>query len=60
VASEADKDLVLEVSTAAGVTVATRITRISGSDLALKASDGSENTVEFAQVLEVKLRDKNA
>jgi hypothetical protein len=52
--------LVLEVSTAAGVTVATRITRISGSDLALKASDGSENTVEFAQVLEVKLRDKNA
>jgi hypothetical protein len=47
-------------STAAGVTVATRSTRISGSDLALKASDGSENTVEFAQVLEVKLRDKNA
>ena len=60
VASEVDKDLVLEVSTAAGVFVATRISRISGSDLALKNSDGSENTIEFAQVLEVKLRDKNA
>jgi hypothetical protein len=60
VASEVDKDLVLEVSTASGVFVATRISRISGSDLALKNSDGSENTIEFAQVLEVKLRDKNA
>jgi len=60
VASEADKDLILEVTTAAGVTVAHRITRISGTDLALKSSDGSETPVEFAQVLEVKLRDKNA
>ena len=60
VASEADKDLVLEVTTSAGVTVASRITRISGTDLALKASDGSETPVEFAQVLEVKLRDRNA
>ncbi|MEY4692551.1 MAG: hypothetical protein RIT19_2876 [Verrucomicrobiota bacterium] len=60
VASEADKDLVLEVTTSTGVTVASRITRISGTDLALKASDGSETPVEFAQVLEVKLRDRNA
>lgn len=59
-ASEADKDLVLEVTTAAGVTVATRITRISAADLALKAPDGTENTVEFVQVLEITLRDKNA
>jgi hypothetical protein len=60
VASEADKDLVLEITTAAGVTVATRITRISAADLALKASDGTENTLEFVQVLEITLRDKNA
>ncbi|MFM7554052.1 MAG: hypothetical protein ACKPAH_01950 [Verrucomicrobiota bacterium] len=60
VASEADKDLVLEVTTAAGVTVATRITRIGGADLVLKAADGAETPVEFAQVLEVKLRDRNA
>jgi hypothetical protein len=60
VASEADKDLVLDIVTAAGVIVATRISRISGSDLALKSSDGAESTVEFAQVLEVKLRNKNA
>lgn len=60
VASEADKDLVLEVTTASGVTVATRIARIGGTDLALKAADGSETAVEFAQVLEVKLRDRNA
>ena len=59
-ASEADKDLVLDISTAAGVIVATRISRISGSDLALKSSDGAESTIEFAQVLEVKLRNKNA
>ena len=60
VASEADKDLVLEVTTAAGVTVANRIARIGGTDLVLKAADGSETPVEFAQVLEVKLRDRNA
>jgi len=60
VASEVDKDLVLEITTAAGVTVATRITRISAADLALKASDGTENTLEFVQVLEITLRDKNA
>ena len=59
VASEADKDLVLDISTAAGVIVATRISRISGNDLALKSSDGTERTVEFTQVLEVKLRNKN-
>jgi len=51
---------VLEITTAAGVTVATRITRISAADLALKASDGTENTLEFVQVLEITLRDKNA
>jgi hypothetical protein len=28
--------------------------------LALKSSDGAESTIEFAQVLEVKLRNKNA
>ena len=50
----------LDISTAAGVIVATRISRISGSDLALKSSDGAESTIEFAQVLEVKLRNKNA
>jgi hypothetical protein len=60
VASEADKDLVLEVATAAGVTVANRITRISATDLALKAADGSETAVEFTQVLEITLRNKNA
>jgi hypothetical protein len=51
---------VLEVTTAAGVTVANRIARIGGTDLVLKAADGTETPVEFAQVLEVKLRDRNA
>jgi len=60
VASEADKDLVLEVSTSAGVTAASRITRISGTDLVLKAADGTETPVELAQILEVKLRDRRA
>ena len=50
----------LEVTTAAGITVANRITRISAADLALKAADGTESTLEFVQVLEITLRDKNA
>ena len=60
VASEADKDLVVEVSTSKGALVGTRISRISATDVHLRTADSSEVGVEFAQVLEVKLRTKDA
>ena len=60
VASEADKDLVIEVVTGKGSVVGTRITRISATEVHLRTSESSEVSVEFPQVLEVKLRGKDA
>ena len=60
VASESDKDLVIEVATAKGPIVANRISRISATEIHFRTGDSGEAGVEFGQVLEVKLRSKDA
>jgi len=60
VASESDKDLVIEVATSKGTVVGTRITRISATEIHLRTPESSEVAVEFPQVLEVKLRGRDA
>jgi hypothetical protein len=60
VASQADRDLVIEIVTAKGSVVGSRISRISATEIHFKTSPGAEVGVEFPQVLEVKLRNKDA
>lgn len=59
-ASESDKDLVIEVSSAKGTLVASRISRISATEIHFRTAETDEAGVEFSQVLEVKLRSKDA
>lgn len=60
VASEADKDLVIEITTAKGKFVGNRISRISATEIHFKTPESSEVGVEFPQLMEVRLRQKDA
>lgn len=59
VASEADKDLVIEITTAKGKFVGNRISRISATEIHFKTPEASEVGVEFPQLIEVCLRRKD-
>lgn len=60
VASEADKDLVIDVSAGKKSVVATRVSRISATDINFKTATGQEVGVPFAEISEVKLRQKDS
>ena len=60
VASEADKDLVIDVSAGKKSVVATRVSRISAGEIHFKTATGQEVGVPFAEMSEVKLRHKDA
>ncbi len=60
VASEADRDLVIDVSAGKKSVVATRISRISATDIHFKTANSQEIGVPFAEMSEVKLRHKDA
>ncbi len=60
VATEADKDLVIDVSAGKKSVVATRISRISATDINFKTATLQEVGVPFAEISEVKLRHKDA
>jgi hypothetical protein len=60
---DADKDMQLIVKTMRGTHVATRISRISGSDMHLEVHQGpasQEVTVNFQEIQEIKLQHKDA
>jgi hypothetical protein len=60
---DADKDLQFIVKTMRGTYVATRISRISGSDMHLEVHEGSasqEVTVNFQEIQEIKIQHKDA
>lgn len=56
VVSEADKDLVLDISAGKHSVVATRISRISMTEIHLKTATNAEAGINFAEISEVKLR----
>ena len=60
---DADKDMHLVVKTMRGTHVATRISRISGSDMHLEIHEGpasQEVTVNFQEIQEIQIKHKNA
>jgi hypothetical protein len=60
---DADKDLQFIVKTMRGTYVATRISRISGSDMHLEVHEGpasQEVTVNFQEIQEIKVQHKDA
>lgn len=60
---DADKDLQFIVKTMRGTYVATRISRISGSDMHLEVHEGAasqEVTVNFQEIQEIKVQHKDA
>ena len=58
--SDSDKDMVLVIKSGKGEVVATRITRISASEMGIAALKGHEVQVRFADIGEVQLRPKPA
>ena len=60
VVSEADKDLVLDISAGKQSVVATRISRISMTEIHVKTATNAEAAINFAEISEVKLRNKDA
>jgi hypothetical protein len=60
VSSEADKDLVIEVDCGKHKIVASRISRISGTEIHFKTATAAEVGTEFPAIVEVKLRHKDA
>lgn len=60
VVSEADKDLVLDISAGKQSVVATRISRISMTEIHVKTATNAETGINFAEISEVKLRNKEA
>ena len=59
VSSEADKDLVIEVSAGRNSVVASRISRISANEIHFKSATNQEIQVPFAEMTEIKLRHKD-
>lgn len=60
VASEADKDLVIDVAAGKSSVVATRISRISANEVHMKTATNQEVAVGFNDVTQVTLRHKDA
>lgn len=60
VTTEADKDLVIEVSAGKKSVVAARISRIAANEIGFKTPNNQEIGVPFADITEVKLRHKDA
>ncbi len=60
VTTEADKDLVIEVSAGKKSVIAARISRISANEINFKNANNQEIAVTFAEITEVKLRHKDA
>lgn len=60
VTTEADKDLVIEVSAGKKSVIAARISRISATEINFKTATNQEIAVNFAEITEVKLRHKDA
>lgn len=60
VTTEADRDLVIEVSAGKSSVVAARISRISANEVHFKTANNQEVSVTFAEISEVKLRHKDA
>jgi hypothetical protein len=59
VVSEAERDLVIDISAGKSSCVASRISRISSNEIHFKTSGNVESTVDFAQITEVTLRHKD-
>jgi hypothetical protein len=60
VTTEADKDMVIEVSAGKSSVVGARISRISAGEIHFKTTNNQELAVSFADITEVKLRHKDA
>jgi len=60
VATEADKDLVIDVQAGKSSVVASRISRISASEVHFKTANQQEIGVSFADITQVTLRHKEA
>ena len=60
VVSEADKELVLDISAGKQSVVATRISRISMTEIHVKTATNAEAGINFAEISEVKLRNKDS
>ncbi|HTH47356.1 MAG TPA: hypothetical protein VMB21_07580, partial [Candidatus Limnocylindria bacterium] len=60
VTTEADKDLVIEVSAGKKSVIAARISRIASNEINFKTANNQEIAVTFAEITEVKLRHKDA
>lgn len=58
--TDADKDMVLVIKSGKGEVVASRITRISASEMGVAALKGHEVQIRFADIGEVQLRPKPA
>lgn len=59
VPTEAERDLVIDISAGKSSATAVRISRISASEVHVKTTGGGETSVEFAQISEVTLRHKD-
>ena len=59
IASEADKDLVLDISAGKSSCTATRISRVSSNEIHFKTTSGGEVGTEFGLISQVTLRHKD-
>lgn len=59
VTSEAEKDLVIDISAGKSSCTAVRISRISSNEIHFKTTSGTEASVDFTQISEVTLRHKD-
>jgi hypothetical protein len=60
VPGDAEKDLVLVIKTAKGEIVATRVTRVSGSDIHFQSQRGTEVSASYGEITQVSTRNKAA
>lgn len=60
VATEADKDLVIEVSAGKRSVIANRISRISANEVHFKTPTNQEIGIAFGEISEIKIRHKDA
>jgi hypothetical protein len=60
VTTEADKDLVIEVTAGKKSVIAARISRIAANEINFKTANNQEVAVSFAEITEIKLRHKDA
>ncbi len=60
VATEADRDMVIDVHAGKGSVIASRISRISANEIHFKTANQQEVGVNFAEITQVTLRHKDA